>query len=133
MINDGVYCEISGHKVSGCKTVILKSTGCGCKHRATGCLSNRSCVKCKGKHHSSIFDKTTTPMLTTSSCSVKHPTVLIEMDGIKCQTLTDAGAGTSYASSTFISRINKKTIQTETKKIAANKIETLMSTNTRNS
>ena len=72
-------------------------------------------------------------MLTTSSCSVKHPTVLIEIDGIKCQTLTDAGAGTSYASSTFISRISKKTIQTETKKIAANKIETLMSTNTRNS
>ena len=83
-------------------------------------------MKCKGKHHSSICDKTTTTLLTTSSCSVTHPVVLIEIEGVKCRDLIDTEAGASYASSTLINHINKKPIRTKTKKI-----ETLMSTNTR--
>ena len=84
-------------------------------------------MKCKGKHHSSICDKTTTTLLTTSCWSVTYPVVLIETEGVKCRTLIDTGAGASYASSTLINHINKKPFRTETKKI-----ETLISTNTRN-
>ena len=83
-------------------------------------------MKCKGKHHSSICDKTTTTLLTIRSCSVTYPVVLIETEGVKCHALIDTGVGTSYASNTLIDHINKKPIQTETKKI-----KTLMSTNTR--
>ena len=81
-------------------------------------------MKCKGKHHSSICDKTTTTLLTTSSCFVTCPVVLIEIEGVKCLALRDTGAQASYASSTLINHINKKPIRTKTKKI-----ETLISTN----
>ena len=67
-------------------------------------------------HHPSSFGKLTTTMLTTSSCSVTYPVVLIEIEGVKCRALIDTGAGASYTSSTLINHINKKTIQTETKK-----------------
>ena len=70
--------------------------------------------------------KNPTTLLTTSSCSVTHPIVLIETEGVKCLTIIDTGAGAFYASSALINRINKEAIRTETKKI-----ETLMSTNTR--
>ena len=59
---DCVYCEKSGHKASDCKTVsdieerrltLSKKKLCfsctGTKHRASECLSKRSCMKCKGK------------------------------------------------------------------------------------
>ena len=75
-------------------------------------------MKCKGKHHSSICDKT------TNSCFVTYPVVLIEIEGVKCLALRDTGAQASYASSTLINHINKKPIRTKTKKI-----ETLISTN----
>ena len=83
-------------------------------------------MKCKGKHHSSICEETTTILLTTSSCSVTYPVVFIEIEGVKSCALIDTRAGASYASNTLINHINKKTIRTETKKI-----KTLMSTNTR--
>ena len=127
-----VYCEKSGHKASDCKTVsdikkrrltLSNKKLCfnytGTKHRASECLSNRSCVKCKRKHHSSICDKITSTLLTTSSCSVTYPVVLIEIEAVKYRALIDTGAEASYASSTL-------PIQTEIKKT-----ETLMSTNTR--
>ena len=81
---------------------------------------------CKGKNHSSICDKITTTVLTTSSCSVTCPVVLIEIEGVKYRALIDTGAGGSYISSTLINHINKKPIRTETKEI-----ETLIRTNTR--
>ena len=96
-------------------------------HRASEYLSIRWCVKCKRKHHSSICDNTTINLLTTCSCSVTYPVVLIEIEGFKCRTVIDNGAGASCNSSTLINHINKKPIRTETKKI-----ETLMSTNIRN-
>ena len=42
---------------------------------------------CKGKNHSSICDKITTTVLTTSSCSVTCPVVLIEIEVVKCLAL----------------------------------------------
>ena len=63
---------------------------------------------------------------TYSSISVTYPVVLIEIEGVKCRSLIDTGAGASYASSTLISHISKNPMQTTTKKI-----ETLMDTNTR--
>ena len=83
-------------------------------------------MKCKGKHHSRIFDKATTILLTATSYSVTYPVVLTEIQGVKCQVLTDTGVGASYTLSTLINRINKKPMRTETKKI-----KTLISTNTR--
>ena len=72
---DCVYCETFGHKANDCKTVndieecrlILPKKNLwfnctGVKDRASEYLSNRSCVKCKRKYHSSICEKTTTTL-----------------------------------------------------------------------
>ena len=116
-----------GHKASDCKPVsdiqecrliLSKKKLCfsctGIKHRTSECLSNSSCVKCKGKRHSSICGKTKTTLLTTSSCSVTYPIVLIEIERVKCRALIDTGPGASYVSST-LNHIYKKPVRTKTK------------------
>ena len=118
---DCVYCEKSKDKASDCKIVSeieerrlifskkkLYFNRTGTKYRAYECLSNRYFVKCKGKHYSSICDKTTTTLLTTNSCSLTCPVVLIEIEGVKCCGFIDTGAGVSYASSTLINHIKQK-------------------------
>ena len=74
-------------------------------------------MKFKGKRYSSICDHTTTTLLTTSNCSVTYPVVIIEIEAVKYRFLIDAGVAASYASSALINHINKKPIQSETKKI----------------
>lgn len=71
-------------------------------------------------------NKTTTPLLTTSSRSLTYPGILIEIEVIKCCALIDTGAGDSYSSSTLINHIDKKPTRTKTKQI-----KTLRRTNTR--
>ena len=52
---------------------------------------------------------------------VTYPAVVIEVEGVKCRALIDTEAGSSYVSSKLISRLNKKPIRKESKRI-----ETLM-------
>ena len=134
-----VYCEKSGHKSSECELVsetrerrlILSKKklcfNCTCpKHRASDCRSNKTCAHCKGKHHTSICEKTSNVLLTTNDNRVTYPLVVIDIEGIKCRTLIDTGAGASYASSTLIDRINKKPIRKQYKRI-----ETIMGFSTK--
>ena len=60
-------------------------------------------------------------LLTTNTIHVAYPVVAIEEEGVKCRVLIDTGAGSSYVSSKLISRLNKKPIRKESKRI-----ETLM-------
>ena len=60
-------------------------------------------------------------LLTTNTIHVTYPVVVIEVEGVKCRELIDTGAGSSYVSSKLISRLNKKPIRKESKRI-----ETLM-------
>ena len=60
-------------------------------------------------------------LLTTNTIHVKYPVVVTEVEGVKCRELIDTGAGSSYVSSKLISRLNKKPIRKESKRI-----ETLM-------
>ena len=50
-----------------------------------------------------------------------YPVVVIEVEGVRCRALIDTGEGSSYVSSKLISRLNKKPIRKESKRI-----ETLM-------
>ena len=88
---DRVYCEESGESqtvndieesrlILSIKKLCVNSVRN--KHWASKCLGNRLCVKSKGKHHSSICDKTANKLLTTSSCSVTYPVFLIEIEGL---------------------------------------------------
>ena len=60
-------------------------------------------------------------LLTTDTSLVTYPVLVIEVEGVKCRALIDTGAGSPYASSNLINKINKKPIRRESKRI-----ETLM-------
>ena len=59
-------------------------------------------------------------LLTTNTSLVTYPVLVIKAEGVKCRTLIDTGAGSSYLSSK-LNKVNKKPIRKETKGI-----ETLM-------
>ena len=56
-------------------------------------------------------------ILTTNTSLVTHPVLVIEVEGTICRASIDTGAGSSYASSKLISKINKKPIRKESKRI----------------
>ena len=126
-----VYCDKEGHKSSEFKTVaerrlILSQKrlcfNCtGSKHRASERRSTKTCLTCKEKHHTSICEKGSNMLLTTNTSLVTYPVLVIEIEGVRWRALIDTGAGSSYASSKLINKINKKPIRRETKRI-----ETLM-------
>ena len=128
-----VYCNSEDHRPAECKKVtdlkqrrkILSEKklcfNCtGARHRAHECPSKRSCQHCCGKHHSSICDKmpgNNQMMLATGEGSVIYPVVVVFVDGIKCRALLDTGAGSSYASTALIERLNKRPTHVEHKRI----------------
>ena len=89
------------------------------KHRANECKSANSCRTCKRKHHISICEKTQDVILDTNerNTSITYPVVIISVDGMKCRALLDTGAGSSYISSTIVSKLNKQPVRRYTKKI----------------
>ena len=129
-----IYCDKEGRKSSECKTVAKVSErrlilsqkrlcfNCtGSKHRASECRSTKTCLTCKEKHHTSICGKSSNMLLTTNTSLVTYPVLVIEVEGVKCRVLIDTGAGSPYASSKLLNKINKKPIRREIKRI-----ETLM-------
>ena len=68
------------------------------------------------KHHSSIYDKKDDHFLAASNenKAVCYLEVVVEIDGIKCRTLLDTGADSSYASSASIDELKIKPVKTET-------------------
>ena len=129
-----IYCDKEGRKSSECKTVAKVSErrlilsqkrlcfNCtGSKHRASECRITKTCLTCKEKHHTSICEKSSNMLLTTNTSLVTYPVLVIEVEGVKCRALIDTGAGSPYASSKLLNKINKKPIRREIKRI-----ETLM-------
>ena len=129
-----IYCDKEGRKSSECKTVAKVSErrlilsqkrlcfNCtGSKHRASECRITKTCLTCKEKHHTSICEKSSNMLLTTNTSLVTYPVLVIEVEGVKCRVLIDTGAGSPYASSKLLNKINKKPIRREIKRI-----ETLM-------
>ena len=127
-----VYCEKEGHKSSKCKTVeclsdcrlkLAEKKKCfnltGSKHKASECRSTKTCQICNEKHHTSICKNGSNMLLTTNTIHVTYPVVVIEVEGVKCTALIDTGAGSYYLSSKLISRLNKKPIRKERKRIEA--------------
>ena len=126
-----VYCEATDHRSSDCnkvtsvterkKQLSLKKLCFNCtggRHRAAECHSKATCQKCKGKHLTSICDKESNQvMLATGERTVTYPVVVVKVDGVKCRALLDTGAGSSYISTTLATKINKKPIRKEYRRI----------------
>ena len=90
-----VYCGKRGHKSSKCELVsetperrliLSKKKLCfnstSPKHCASDCHSNKTFANCKGKHHTSICEKTSTVLLTTNDNRVTYPLAIIDIEGI---------------------------------------------------
>ena len=58
---------------------------------------------------------------------VTHPVVVLLVDGVKCRTLLDIGAGSSYISACLMKVLKKKSIRTDT-----NHIEMMMNSTAKN-
>ena len=135
------YCEATNHRSTECakvtqvadrKRILVTKALCfnctGSKHKASACRSQNSCQKCGRRHHTSICDssgklpgagkKEGEPILVaTGTGKVVYPVVIVRVNGIKCRALLDTGAGSSYASSVLLQKINSRPIRRENKRI----------------
>ena len=56
-------------------------------------------------------------ILATGGGQVVYPVVVVEVDGFRCRALLDTGTGSSYVSTTLISKLNRKPDRKEYKRI----------------
>ena len=86
--------------------------------------SNRKCLLCKCKHHTSNWEKhsdeTSEPILASTESSAIYSVAIIKANGMKCSALLDTGSGSSYASKIIINLLKINLIREE-----YNTIETL--------
>ena len=75
------------------------------KHRAAECRIKRTCQAYKRKHQLSLWKQSSTMMVSTEG-SVIYPIVVFKVNNITCRGLSDTGAGSSYASSPFLEKVN---------------------------
>ena len=76
--------------------------------------AKRGCQICRGRHHTSICDKTPDKMLTaTGEGTVTYPVVVVIVNGVKCQALLDTGAGSCYVSEALVRHLGKKPVRRE--------------------
>ena len=90
----------------------------GEEHCASNCKSQKSCMKCKGHHHTSLcIDETNQQspatrtgssntvtgqkLITTPESEAVYPVLVVKVNGITCKALLDTAAGSSYISATL--------------------------------
>ena len=56
-------------------------------------------------------------MMAATEGSVIYPVVVVKVNNIPCRALLDTGAGSSYASSALLGKLNLRRIRRETKRI----------------
>ena len=118
------YCDSKDHKSNACPTVTTAQArrkllsekklcfNCtGGSHRASECKSKQTCQNCNCQHHTSVCDQSETILTAAHHLGdhqVIYPVVLVEVDGIRCRSLLDTGAGNSYPSSKLVEQLHKK-------------------------
>ena len=134
--NQWVYCEDDNHRAINCtkvtsvherQKIISEKKLCfnctGTRHRADECKGKLRCQICDRKHHTSICheqENQANPLLVATGIptgNVTYPVVVVEVEGIKCCTLSDTGAGSSYASAALLDRISSIGHKKEVRKI----------------
>ena len=126
-----VYCESSEHRSSECSKVkevserrefLKKNRLCynctGGGHGAATCRS-KNCAKCGCRHHTSLCptEQPNLPYMIGSTKDTIHPTLVVISNEQKFRAMLDTGAGSSFASSTFIRHLGMKPSRWEWKSI----------------
>lgn len=84
-------------KIAATKKLCYNYLGEEC--RAIARKSEKSCKNFNAKYHTLICEKdngSSTQTLTTQDKHIIHPVVIVKVSEIKCQTLLDTAAGSSY-------------------------------------
>ena len=117
-----VYCEASEHRSSDCSKVkevserrefLRKNRLCynctGSGHGAATCRS-KNCTKCGSRHHTSLCSKEqpNLPYMIGLAEETIHPTLVVVSNEQKFRAMLDTGAGSSFASATFIRHLGMK-------------------------
>ena len=87
-------------------------------HGAATCRS-KNCAKCGCRHHTSLCstEQPNLPYMIGSSKETIHPTLVVISNEQKFRAMLDTGAGSSFASSTFIRHLGMKPSRWEWKSI----------------
>ena len=123
-----VYCDSNDHKSSECDKLkevserreFLKTNklcyNCAGKGHGVGACKSRSCGNCGDRHHTFLCPKKSRYLIDAIKETV-HPTLVIIGNGEKFRAMLDTGAGSSFASSTFIHHLGIKPSYWEQKNI----------------
>ena len=91
-------------------------------HPASKCRS-RGCYKCKGRHHMSICDRESDPVLTAFTPKSEEPTLAamipVKINGTTLWACLDTGAGRNFISSGAARKLKLNPIRHETRQIVA--------------
>ena len=139
---ESVYCGSKHHKPIACtriedvferRKIISSKKLCfnciGEGHHASNCKSQRSCMKCKGHHHTSLCMGATNQQSPTTTTESNNPTgqkflikpeneaiypvVVVKVICITCRALLDTGVGSSYISLALDRKLKKPPIRTD--------------------
>ena len=109
-------------KILSEERLCFSCTGTNC--RVADCRSNRNCILCKCKHHTSICqkrsDETSEPVLESTESSVIYLVAVIKVKSIKYRALLDTVSGSSYASEAIIDLLRINPIRKENNTIEIN-------------
>ena len=124
-----MYCNNKkDHKSTNCKTVAKfedrkrllseKKLCFNCtrvKHRAADCRNKKTCQTCKNECHPSISSQLNSMMVATEGSIIYH-IMVVKVNNILCRALLDTGAGSSYAFSALLGKLNLCQVRRETKR-----------------
>ena len=141
--NGCVYCGKSNHRSTDCfkildvahrRAILKKNSMCfnctGLGHVASKCKS-RGCIKCGGRHHTSLcdsspedqrnkseFNQSTEKGLTAMDESTTlHASVVAKVNGVNARIMLDSGAGSSYVCTSLLTQLGIKPLKVEKRAI----------------
>ena len=141
--NGCVYCGKCNHRSTDCfkildvahrRAILKKNSMCfnctGLGHVASKCKS-RGCVKCGGRHHTSLCDSSSEDqrnksefnpamekgLTATDESTTLHASVVGKVNGVDARIMLDSGAGSSYVCTSLLTQLGLKPSKVEKRAI----------------
>ena len=139
-----VYCGKGNHRSADCfkildvahrREILKKNNMCfnctGTGHMASKCRS-RGCIKCGGRHHTSLCDNGPADQQQSKSdvsqasekglramdeSTTLHASVVAKVNGVNARIMLDSGAGSSYVCTSLLTQLGIKPLKVERRAI----------------